>query len=105
MRAVLAIAGVILYAQAASANPCAKCHPAQAKGYAATGMAKALSKVATQPSGEFFHAISGSRFLVSQVKDGTHQRISRGGISAEYPVAYVVGSGHRAFGYLVQVGN
>jgi hypothetical protein len=105
MRGVVVVAGVIFYAQAMSANPCITCHPAQAKGYTATSMGKALSTAATQPGGEFFHALSGSRFLVSHASDGMHQRISRGGISGEYAVAYVVGSGHKAFGYLIQIGD
>jgi len=33
------------------------------------------------------------------------QRITRSGVSGEYPIAYVIGSGHRAFGYLVQIGD
>ena len=68
-------------------------------------MAKALSRAATQPNGELLHAASGTQFAVSHASDGMRQRISRGGISGEYTVAYVVGSGHRAFGYLVQIGN
>jgi hypothetical protein len=88
-----------------STNPCMTCHPAQVKGYGATGMARALSRAATQPNGEFLHAASGTRFAVSHASGGMRQRISRGGVSGEYTAAYVVGSGHRAFGYLVQIGN
>ena len=33
------------------------------------------------------------------------QDIARDGLVGEYPVAYVVGSGHRAYGYLVQIGD
>ena len=103
------VALVVLYGtfcmQASPANPCATCHPAEAKGYAATGMGKALSRAATQPDGELFHAVSGTRFSVTHAPDGMHQRVVRGGVSGEYRVAYVVGSGHRAFGYLVQAGD
>lgn len=105
MRAVLAIAFALFCEQASATNPCVTCHPTQAKGYAATGMAKAFSRVATQPAGEFFHAPSGTKFSISQAPDGMHQRITRGGVTGEYRVAYVVGSGHRAFGYLVQIGD
>jgi hypothetical protein len=105
MRAALAIAFVVCCARAAPTNPCMMCHPAQVKGYGATGMARALSRAATQPDGEFQHAASGTRFAVSHASGGMRQRISRGGVSGEYTAAYVVGSGHRAFGYLVQIGN
>jgi hypothetical protein len=81
------------------------CHPAQVKGYAATGMAKALSRAANQPAGEYLHAVSGTKFSVIQASEGMQQRITRGSASAEYRIAYVVGSGHRAFGYLVQIGD
>jgi hypothetical protein len=105
MRAVLAIVFAVCCGQAANPNPCITCHPAKVKGYAATGMAKALSRAANQPSGEFLHAISGTKFSVTRASDGMHQKITRGGASGDYRIAYVVGSGHRAFGYLVQVGD
>lgn len=108
MRAAVTMACLICFACCAQALPntrCIKCHPAQVNGYANTGMGKALSKAATQPNGEFVHAISGTKFSVSHGSDGMHQRISRGGISGEYTAAYVIGSGKKAFGYLVQIGN
>ena len=105
MRAVLVIAGVVCCARQSSTKPCMTCHPAQVKNYAATGMAKALSRVAKQPDGEFVHGPSGTSFAVSHVIGAMRQRISRGGVSAEYTAAYVVGSGHKAFGYLVQIGD
>ncbi len=103
MRGVLAILCAVGCGQVVAANPCMTCHPKQVRGYAATGMAKALSRVASQPDGEFVHSVSGTRFAVRHAGDGMHQRILRGGVSAEYTAAYVVGSGHRAFGYLVQI--
>jgi len=105
MRGALAILCAVGCGQAVAANPCMTCHPKQVKGYAAPGMARALSRVAAQPEGEFVHAASGTKFVVSHSADGMRQRISRGGVSGEYTAAYVVGSGHRAFGYLVQIGN
>lgn len=105
MRAASLIAFALFSGRASAVNPCMTCHPAQAKGYAATGMAKALSRAATQPAGEFFHVPSATRFSVVKANDGMHQRITRGGVSGEYRIAYVVGSGHRAFGYLVQIGD
>src|SRR5258708_18125640 len=105
MRRALAILGAVGWGQAVAGNPCVTCHPAQVKSYAATGMARALSRVAAQADGEFVHAASGTRFGVSHIADGMRQLISRGGVSGEYKAAYVVGSGHRAFGYLVRIGD
>lgn len=105
MRAALAIVFVVCCGQAANPNPCMTCHPAEVKGYASTGMANALSRAASQPAGEFLHAVSETKFSVVQASDGMHQRITRGGVSGDYRIAYVVGSGHRAFGYLVQMGD
>jgi len=33
------------------------------------------------------------------------QRIERGGLAAAYQIAFAIGSGNRAYGYLVQVGD
>ena len=105
MRGVIMITCLICCRNAPAANPCIGCHPAQTKGYTTTGMANSLSRVATQPPGEFRHVASGSQFSVVNAGHGMRQSIERGGVSGEYPVAYVVGSGHRAFGYLVQIGD
>ena len=105
MRAVLVFVSVSVCAQAANPNTCKTCHPAHAKSYTATGMANALSRGAVQPAGEFSHAPSKTRFSVTQASDGMRQAIRRGGVLGEYRIAYVIGSGHRAFGYLVQVGD
>ena len=105
MRAALAILLIGYCGQAATTSPCLTCHPTETKGYAATGMAKALSRTTSQPACEFQHAISGTKFSVTQASDGMHQRITRGGVSGDYRIVYAVGSGHRAFGYLVQIGD
>jgi len=105
MRAALTIACIACCGHAATPNPCMTCHPAQVQGYAATDMANALSRAAIQPAGEFSHTLSGTKFSIRQSTGGMHQRITRGGVSGEYRIAYVVGSGHRAFGYLVQIGD
>ena len=104
MRAAI-VALLLAALPAGAASLCATCHPAQAKSYAATGMGRALSRAVTQPNGEFLHPVSGTKFSVLHANDGMHQRIVRDGFSGDYRVAYVVGSGHRAFGYLIQEGD
>lgn len=89
----------------APANPCAACHPDKVAAFAKTAMGNALTSRATQPAGQFVHKASGTKFTVRIKEDGMRQVISRDGLTGEYPVAYVIGSGHRAHGYLVRVGN
>jgi hypothetical protein len=105
VRGLLYLACGLCSLHAAPANRCAPCHPAQVRGFAKTGMGQSLSRQAIQPDGKFVHSASGTKFSVRTGDDGMHQRISRDGLSGEYPVAYVVGSGHRAFGYFVQIGD
>jgi hypothetical protein len=68
-------------------------------------MGRAISTKTTQPAGRFRHDASGTEFVVTQEADGMHQRLSRDGFSADYKVAYAIGSGHKAFGYLIQLGD
>ena len=67
-------------------------------------MARSLSRPVDQPSGSFVHAPSGTRFTVTS-NHGLTQKLTRNGLSAEYPVAYVIGSGTHAYGYLIRIGD
>lgn len=86
-----------------AANPCASCHPKQVAGYQKTGMANSLSRAANQPSGSFRHAISDTAFEIRTTPKGQIHTIEREGVRGSLPVAYVIGSGNHAFGYLVNV--
>ncbi|MBI3473626.1 MAG: hypothetical protein HY013_19905 [Candidatus Solibacter usitatus] len=90
---------------ALAAHPCAACHRKQVEGYLRTGMGQSLTRDATQPSGRFFHGKSGSTATITSSTLGMRQRIERAGLAAEYAAAYVIGSGHKAFGYLVEIGG
>jgi len=68
-------------------------------------MAHALSSATRQPSGSFLHALSGTHFTIQSDDRRTIQKIERHGASADYPVAYMIGSGSHAFGFLIQVGD
>lgn len=96
---------VVLCAQALSPNPCMTCHPKQVTDYSKTGMGRSISTKAIQPAGQFVHAPSGSGFAITYARDSMRQKVTRAGLFAEYPVNYVVGSGHRAFGFFIQIGN
>lgn len=84
---------------------CSGCHPKEVRGYGQSAMAHSLSATTTQPDGSFEHAASKTRFSIRSDRSGTWQRFERNGESGEQRVAYTIGSGAHAFGYLVQVGD
>src|SRR6185312_13450592 len=67
-------------------------------------MARSLRRPGIEPQGTFTSA-SGTKFTIRSNSQGTWQRMERFGGSAEYRVAYVIGSGSHASGYLIEVGN
>jgi hypothetical protein len=68
-------------------------------------MAQSLRRPGKEPEGAFTQAVSGTRFVVRAGSKGTWQRMEREGGAAEYQVAYVIGSGSHASGFLIQVGD
>lgn len=92
-------------APSAEADACGQCHPQEVAGYLETGMGRSIARRAEQPPGAFEHAVSGSSFTVVRSDFGMTQRIERAGLSAAYPVEYVIGSGNAAFGYLIRIGQ
>src|ERR1017187_4996461 len=84
---------------------CADCHPKEVQGYRQSAMAHSLSEVTPQPEGSFEHALSKTRFSIRSNPSGVLQRFQRDGESGEQRVAYVIGSGAHAFGYLVRIGD
>src|SRR5580658_7516581 len=89
----------------ATAHPCQSCHPKEVAAYSHSSMARSLRSPANEPQGTFTSAVSGTRFTIRSDAKGTWQRMERFGGSAEYRVAYVIGSGSHASGYLVKVGG
>ena len=100
--ALLLSAGALF---AADADSCASCHPKEVEGYAKTGMAKSIRRPAEVIQASFNHRRSGSKFTVRGNGNGMTQRIERGGLSAEYAVDFIIGSGNAAWGALVTVGD
>ena len=105
MKLLLAFLALTAIASATPGDRCVGCHPEQVEGYLETGMGRSISQPAQQPSGSFLHAASSSSLTISSTTAGMLQRISRGGLSAEQPVDFVIGSGNAAFGYLVRIGD
>ena len=84
---------------------CGGCHPRETAGYAGSAMAHSLAPSDTQPNGSFKHAASRTRFESRVGHDGTWQSFTRGEESSRLPVAYAIGSGNHAVGFLVRVGD
>lgn len=84
---------------------CVACHPRETAAYAQSAMAQSVSLPANQPGGSFEHPYSGTRFAAYQDSTGIHQSLVRNGEKAEQRVAYVIGSGNHALGYLVRTGD
>lgn len=94
---------IVLSPMVIAAHPCASCHAKQVNGYQKTGMANSLFRPVRQPSGSFTHTLSDTRFRVDSTASGMRQSIDRNGFESQYDVAYVIGSGNNAFGYLTQI--
>ncbi len=88
-----------------SAIPCAQCHPKEVAGYSATPMAHSLGPPSREPSGTVAHRESNTHFEVESNGSHMRQRIEQNGITAEYQIAYAVGAGSHAIGYLVKLGD
>ena len=102
-RAILA--GAVLALAATADQRCAKCHAKEVAGYEQSAMARSLGKATPQPDGSFEHAYSKTKFSIHSDPSGVIQKFERGREAGEQKVAYVIGSGAHAYGYLVQVGD
>ena len=66
-------------------------------------MGRSIGRPTGESSGSFFHPASGSFFSISATGDSQIQRLRRGGIEEERSVAYTIGSGNAAIGYLLRI--
>ena len=94
---------LILVPLGLAAHPCESCHPREVAGYTHSSMARSLRRPGNQPEGAFTAA--GTSFTIRSGSNGVWQRVERAGDTSEYPVAYVVGSGAHATGYLIEIGG
>ena len=103
-RAVAYLAVAVCLPLSAQEQKCATCHPDEVKSFARNAMSQALSTVANQPDGKMRHNLSDSDITIRHNADGTmvHHLASRG-LTAEYPIAYVVGTGKVGFSYLISI--
>jgi hypothetical protein len=101
---VRAVTVLVLVPLSFAAHPCESCHPNEVAGYSHSAMARSLRRPGNEPTGTFITS-SGTRFTIRAESKGVWQRMERAGEVSEYPVAYVIGSGSHAAGYLIQVGD
>ena len=90
---------------------CAACHAAIYTSYQRTPMARSARKLDASAGPErfekasFTHAPSGFQYRVSRKNSGYVFEFAKDGLRAAKPLAYVVGSGTRAFSYLLEDGG
>jgi Flp pilus assembly protein TadD len=89
----------------AHAHPCMSCHPNEVQGYERSPMANSLKPVNPQPEGAFRHAPSGTSFTIHDKGSEVWQSFQNGNETGTLPVAYEVGSGSHALGFLAQIGD
>jgi tetratricopeptide (TPR) repeat protein len=94
---------VLAFGHAAGGHPCQTCHPREVAGYQRTAMAQSLSNVVQPKTGTFKHALSGTLFVVKPHGASASVSMTRDGLTVTYSLAYRIGSGSHAFGYLVQI--
>src|SRR5215469_6385174 len=87
-----------------AAHPCAPCHSQEVAAYSHSAMANSLRRPGKEPAGSF-SINSGARFTILTGTAALTQRMDRDGETSEYRVAYVIGSGSHASGYLIRVGD
>lgn len=85
------------------AHPCQSCHPKEVAAYSHSAMARSLRQPGNEPDGAFTAAGSNTRFTIRRNDRGLWQRMERAGEVSEFRVAYAIGSGKRATGFLVLI--
>ena len=68
-------------------------------------MAHSLSHFVQPKTGVINHTLSGTNFVIRPHGESIEVVMTRDGTTVTYPIAYAIGSGSHAFGYLMQVGN
>jgi len=84
---------------------CLACHPKQTDAYFRSPMGNSIGVPKSVPQAGFTHFKSKTRFGILDQGKGVTHNIERSGFSAEYPVAYRIGSGNHAEGFLVRIGE
>ncbi|MFZ0661433.1 MAG: tetratricopeptide repeat protein [Acidobacteriaceae bacterium] len=88
-----------------SADPtgCKECHQAEVEGFERSAMGNALRVAGREPIGSV--ETPDARITVESSAAGTWQVLDSHGVQRKFHVAYVIGSGLHARGYLVDIGS
>jgi predicted CXXCH cytochrome family protein len=84
---------------------CVSCHPKETARFLASPMGKSVGPPETLSSGRVTHQTSGSVMSVEYRAGRMFHALSERGLTAEYHVAYQIGSGIKGRTYAVQVGD
>jgi photosynthetic reaction center cytochrome c subunit len=82
-------------------NRCIFCHPAEVEGYERTTMAHSLRRAGAEPEGAV--NANGSKITMHSSSTGYWQRWENKGEAIDFRIAYVIGSGTHAAGYLADI--
>ena len=84
-------------------DACIRCHKEEVNGFARSKMAHSMRLPAQEPEGTVHAPQASLRMYTNQ--DDTWQTLEGNGHSENYRVAYVIGSGTHASGYIVSLSN
>jgi hypothetical protein len=84
-----------------AAHPCEPCHTKEVTAYQRSAMSRSLRRSTSEPTGAF--SSGGARYTIRTAAGTTFQRIERAGAASEQRVAYAIGSGSHATGYLIEI--
>ncbi|HWF47839.1 MAG TPA: cytochrome c3 family protein [Bryobacteraceae bacterium] len=101
---VLAITGTFCIA-AHAAMRCATCHPKETSRFLASPMGRSLGPPNPLLPGRVRQESSGSDISIEIQGGRMIHRLSERGLTAEYSIAYQIGSGVRGRSYVVDIGN
>lgn len=85
------------------ADDCADCHEKEVDGFARSKMAQSMRLPADEPQGTV--QIPGTAIRMYSNREGVWQRLESQGWTETFRVAYVIGSGTHANGYIVSLAN
>jgi hypothetical protein len=84
-------------------DDCVDCHRKEVDGFARSKMARSMRLPDQEPAGTV--EIGSANIRIYSNREGTWQSLDSHGLQSKYQVAYVVGSGTHANGYLISLGN
>ncbi|MGH9581862.1 MAG: cytochrome c3 family protein [Bryobacteraceae bacterium] len=102
---LLILFSLLRFAMYAASPVCSVCHPQETARFLASRMGKSFGPPEPLPPGRVIYKPSGSVVIIQERNGRMVQRLSEHGLTAEYPIAYRIGSGARGRSFAVAVGN